>query len=490
MNIAILIGVDIYDMPDGNLPGCKNDILLMNELLSNMGKFEDILVINGNEDGKVVKDTVLQFVKKHKENGSAIDDLLFYFTGHGGIYDNEFYYLLKDYAPSKIKQTSLENSELDTWIRELSPKTTIKVIDACHSGKQYIKSVDNPNLLMKKSLKGINNCYFMSSSKSSQTSSANEIYSYFTISFLNAVLKSKNGPIRYKEIMDYIADDFANEDKQTPYFVCQADYTDVFGTVTDELKSKIQMLFESLLTEFDKSKDVKSTTNLVDLIKSDAAMYCTEDEMMELFDELKKNLEKYKLDNKDLKDLYDVKIEFLDKFPYELDLSFIGEFVKMDNKYFAETVYRKEKYTAVEKVKKNDLGVWAAAIQRSMNQSLYEDKKVSKFRDVVSGFKLTQPVPYKGISISYIPKYLNLKSFCIYNFFVFSKKDIVFFTCKTTFKELNWKETSVEFDETWVSRMIPAKQKEDIFGYIKNSIDHSAKNIFEDLIREFKGSNK
>lgn len=485
MNVAILIGVDIYDLPDSNLPGCKNDILLMNELLSSMGKFEDILVINKNEDGKMVKDKILQFVKKHKENGSSIEDFFFYFTGHGAIYENEFYYLLKDYAQNKIKQTSLENSELDTWIRDLNPKTTIKVIDACHSGKQYIKSVENPNLLMKESLKSINNCYFMSSSKSNQTSAANSIYSYFTISFLNAILKSSDGQIRYKEIMDYISDDFASKDKQTPYFVCQGDYTDVFGTVNNELKTKIQALFNSFISEYNSSNENKSSTKLVDLIKSDAEMYCTKAEMLEVFNELKRELEKYKLDNKDLKDIYEVKIEFLDKFPQELDLSFIGEWLEEDNNYFAETTYRKEKYTEVERVRNNKLGIIGI-----VPNSYYEDKKVTKFRDIVSGFNITESVPYKAISISYIPKYLNLKSFCIYNFFVFSKKYILFFTCDTTLKESSWEKTSIEFDDTWVTKRIVAKEKSRVFEYIKGIITRKGEDIVDSLVKEFKISDK
>lgn len=486
MNIAILIGVDTYDMPGGSLSGCKNDILLMQELLSSMGKFEDMLVINNNEDGKVVKDKVLKFVKKHKENRSSIDDLFFYFTGHGAIYNDEFHYLLKDYAHNKIKQTSLENSELDMWIRELSPKTTIKVIDACYSGKQYIKSVDNPKLSMEKSLKSINNCYFMSSSKSSQTSIATEAYSYFTISFLNSILNSENGTIRYKEIMDYIADDFSSQDKQTPYFVCQADYTDIFGTVTDELKNKIKLLFKELVTKFKELNDVKNSTSLVELIEADAKMYCTEDEMIEVFDELKVNFEKYNSDNTELNNLYDIKVEFLNELPYELDLSFIGKFIEVDNKYFAETVYEPEKYTVVKTVRKKDTRLWASFPLGNM----YEEKEVEKVRDIVSSFKLTQPVPYNVISISYIPKHLNLKSFCVYIFFVFSKKEIVFFKCQTTFKELNWKETSIEFDDSWESEIICAKKKKDVEEYIKNSIESSGKIILEDLIREFKGSNK
>ena len=483
MNIAILIGVDIYDMPDRNLPGCKNDILLMSELLSNMGKFEDMLVINNNEDSKVVKDKVLRFVTKHKEKGSSIDDLFFYFTGHGCIYDDEFYYLLKDCAPNKIKQTSLENYELDMWIRELSPKTTIKIIDACQSGKQYIKSLDNPKLIMEKSLEGINNCYFMSSSKSSQNSIATAAYSFFTISFLNSILNSKNGTIRYKEIMDYISDDFSKIDKQTPYFVCQADYTDIFGTVTDELKNKIKLLLKNIETEFEKSNEVKNSPSLVELIEADAKMYCTEDEMIELFDKLKVKFEKYKLDNTDLNKLYDVKVEFLNELPYKLNLRFIGDFIKNDNKYFAKTVYKSEKYTDIEMVRKKHTGMLAFSLG-----NFYEEKEVEKVRKIVSSFKLTQSVPYNVISISYIPKYLNLKSFCINIFFIFSKKDIVFFTCQNTFKELNWKETYVEFDNNWDVKIICAKNKKDVEEYIKNSIDISGKSILEDLHREFKES--
>ena len=69
------------------------------------------------------------FLEKYNEQDS-IEDFFFYFTGHGQCDEDEFYYLLSDFSFSELKQTSLENSELDNWIRNLNPKTTIKVVDA------------------------------------------------------------------------------------------------------------------------------------------------------------------------------------------------------------------------------------------------------------------------------------------------------------------------------------------------------------------------
>ena len=61
MNIAILIGVDSYNIPGNDLPGCVNDVSLMYELIKNLNKFEDILLINKNESTKTTKDKIIKF---------------------------------------------------------------------------------------------------------------------------------------------------------------------------------------------------------------------------------------------------------------------------------------------------------------------------------------------------------------------------------------------------------------------------------------------
>lgn len=485
MNLAILIGVDKYDMPNKDLPGCKNDVLLMNELLVNMETFGDIVLINSNEDSKEVKDKILNKIAEYKNNKTSIEQFFFYFTGHGTIYENELYYALKDFDSRKLKQSSLENSELDAWIRDLNPQTTIKVIDACHSGKQYIKNMEDANLQMKKVIKSINNCYFFSSSKSDQVSYGGSAYSEFTYSFVEAILKSKEGDIRYKEIADYISDYFPKEGPQTPYFVTQSDYTEVFGKVSKELKVKVNSLIESFKKGSDYSKN-KTNNILLDAIKADAEKYCTEEEMMNILSKLSENIKKYKGDDKEFEDLYRLNIESKE-IPEGLDLSAIGRWLEENNNYFAKPTYRKEEYTELEKVKKKGaIGIENIIFRSPWDKFNYEEKEVVKYRNVVSGFELTQEVEYECIKINYLPKYPNLNKFCTYIFFVFSKKDIVLFICNLSFKEVNWKNYKTKLDNDWNIEIIEAKKEEQLYKYISDYINSKCKNIKKDIIKSLK----
>ncbi len=155
MKIAILIGVDIYTSQLGNLPACKKDVKLIKEILEATGEFSEILFISDNCNSDYVKSTISNFVSEIKDE--QIDEVFFYFTGHGDFYEQQFYYILSDYNTSKRKQTSLENSEVDNWLRNLNPKLTIKVVDACHSGTTYIKSQSAINEILEKSTSRFNN---------------------------------------------------------------------------------------------------------------------------------------------------------------------------------------------------------------------------------------------------------------------------------------------------------------------------------------------
>ncbi|MCW3104871.1 MAG: hypothetical protein JWO09_3311 [Bacteroidetes bacterium] len=46
MNYAILIGVSEYENAKNNLPGCRNDTFVVEEVLKACGKYDDILVLN------------------------------------------------------------------------------------------------------------------------------------------------------------------------------------------------------------------------------------------------------------------------------------------------------------------------------------------------------------------------------------------------------------------------------------------------------------
>ncbi|WP_160687303.1 caspase family protein [Clostridium sp. C2-6-12] len=488
MNLAILLGVDTYKIPGNNLPGCINDLKIMFELLSGLNKFDDILVLNQNEDSKIVKNKIIEFIKKYSNiDTNPINEFLFYFTGHGKADENDFYYILSDYTETKSKQTSLENSELDTWIRQLNPKTTIKIVDACYSGMPYIKDTNSIQKLLDKAKGQINDCYFMFSSKITETSKQNNLISFFTHSFINSVTNSPIGDLRYKEIMDYILDYFSNIEDQTPYFVNQGDFTATLGNVTKELQEKLMKTFDSFKNNHKNDNNEKSDINLIDIIKSDSEKYCTEENMLNNIDKLKTYIENYTIQNQELKELYSWNPNFFTSYPIQLDTSIIGKWFNKNNNYFAKPIYKKEPYTEIIQVKKTNPYDKLFAFSFADN---YEDKEITKYKNVISGFELTQYVPYNSIEISYIPNLDNLKRYSTFILYAFSKTNIIFFTYTSYYKDLNWSEIEFQLDSKWKSYVIPAKDFSNVSDFINNAIISLEKRIINELYSDFNISPK
>ena len=140
MNLAIILSVSEYTDIKNNLPGCKKDAEIIYSIISKTSKFSEILFINEKLSSAKVKEKLTAFISEHKSK--KINELFFYYTGHGEFQNNEFYYILSDYNSDKRKQTSIENEEIDSLFRTLNPELVIKVIDACQSGKPYIKESD------------------------------------------------------------------------------------------------------------------------------------------------------------------------------------------------------------------------------------------------------------------------------------------------------------------------------------------------------------
>jgi hypothetical protein len=138
-NLGIIIAISDYIHDAKNLPACSRDGSAIAEILHRSGRFDDIIRIDKETKSTQVKQRLTEFIRSHS-NGN-VEEIFFYFTGHGVFYDNEFYYLLTDYQQRRIRQTSLENTELDKLVRSLNPSLFVKIVDACHSGMTYIKSV-------------------------------------------------------------------------------------------------------------------------------------------------------------------------------------------------------------------------------------------------------------------------------------------------------------------------------------------------------------
>lgn len=148
-SIAVVIAVSSYSTL-GRLDGCARDGEAMKEILQESGKYSEILYSHDRVDGQI-KDDLSSFVDRWR--GRVIDELLFYFSGHGQQDDGEFFYLLSDFEDRNRRKTTLENGYIDNLARMLSPKVFVKIVDACNSGVSYVKadseSEDVEKFLMK-----------------------------------------------------------------------------------------------------------------------------------------------------------------------------------------------------------------------------------------------------------------------------------------------------------------------------------------------------
>src|SRR5262249_28074447 len=147
--------------------------------------------------------------------------------------------LLSDYSAARMQATTLTNAELDEMLRSLGADLAVKVIDACYSEQQYVKSTEEFEKAIKATGATYKRCYFMFSSEQTQPSWQDGNLSYFTLEFAKAIQQHPSATIRYKDIIDFVSDSFATNARQKPVFVAQANFTEEFCAVSDSLRKEI-----------------------------------------------------------------------------------------------------------------------------------------------------------------------------------------------------------------------------------------------------------
>ncbi|MBD2569264.1 caspase family protein [Anabaena lutea] len=257
MNIAIVIGVSKYFSSSENheIIAPKEDALRINKLLKATGKYKNILCITDETVATKVKNNIRSFLQSYEKEEIEIEEVFYYFSGHGKYVDQKFYMLCSDFTDKKLGMTSLENSEIDDFIRLLNPKLTVKVIDACFSGYRYIKDIqDNSSEYTdNNSLQNtLGNVIFMASSHDDQKSQMMGKDSFFTTKFIEAALSADVGTtVLYRDIQAFISDEFRSMNTQIPYFINQWKGIEVFSEYSEEM----QQLKKEFYLEND--KDIK-----------------------------------------------------------------------------------------------------------------------------------------------------------------------------------------------------------------------------------------
>ncbi|ANF97858.1 caspase family protein [Paenibacillus bovis] len=327
-NLAIVIAVSEYNNIT-SLPGCENDYKLIAEILRSTNKYTEILQIHENTDSLSVKENLTTFFSRIK--GEEIGELFFYYTGHGAydMDEEDLKFALTDYSSQHYNTTTLSNNFIDQQIRNINPKLTVKVVDACNSGIPYIKGDLEVSQIFEQK-KAINNLYFMFSSHSDQFSYVNTI-SDFTKSFAEAILTYRGNEISYSSIIEYVKDKFAQSSKQTPYFVTQGAMSDVFCSITETIKNIDITKYEKQIVDVEKEE-----VSLVESIKRLSQSYVSKEEIDQILSEIKEEFNEL-INIEFFKEIFSLEVIEVSNYVDILDIDAIAKWVdKNSNDYFLE----------------------------------------------------------------------------------------------------------------------------------------------------------
>ncbi|MBJ7961795.1 caspase family protein [Bacillus cereus group sp. N28] len=482
VKIAILVGVSEYKNLK-KLDACLRDVEVMHELLKQTNEYNEILFIKENVNSNQVKDKIIEFVKKHKDSEEEIDQVFFYFTGHGDTRSSEVHFLLSDYEKTKLNSTSLQNSEVDSYLRMLNPKLAIKVIDACYSGATYIKNDDEQ--LVEKTLRAsaktneLKDCYFMFSSQDNEPSLAQRL-SYFTESFVDSVLEQKDGTtIRFKNITDSISDTFSSiyRDEQTPKFVNQANLTEEFCTVTTKLKEQVTKKLEEVgaVTSEAVVEEKTEVASLIDMVKREAEDYCTEfSEITNAVDIIGQILEECTLPD-DIADIYDISVDKghinagIPVFTIGRYKSVLELLDEKQNDYFVNVIYTEEEEEFED------------TIYTVLNPFKKKKKQKPIDLEIQSG-----DIPFDYIAIDFKSKYPSLKSYKCTLLIFLSRMNLLIMHSVAPYKEIAWNQFVPDEEEMrWTSREIKIKQTQTLKENIEAILMHCANIIFAEISGKF-----
>lgn len=498
MNLAILIGISDYDHCN-QLTACNNDVTTFKSVLERLNKFDDICIISKASNAYEAKQNITEFVNKYKN--SEVDELVYYFSGHGARYEEDFFYVFSDFNEKKKEVTGFRNTELDGLIRNLSPNLTVKIVDACYSGSTYVKSESDIKPIFEKSAKQnqLNKLYFLHSSSSEEESLASHDYSMFSRSVLSSLTQSI-GKIRYRDVMAYVADDMDSNGYPKPTFIVQADNTEVFGEIDQSLieylKTTLNFVKEvqenTLEVDHEKPEQPKSFLQLVKT-KSDEE-YCTHEEGFENIGLIRDSLQKDRWPP-DILEVFDIELKVLEyQIPNEVDIA-RWLLKNKEEKYFVLPRYDLETYYEQEYLEVPQKPTTRNSYQRSISRLIggydtgkdYKLEKVEKVRNVLVGIEFTTSTPFKAIQVNFLPKFKSVENYMFTIVPVFSHKNLEVFYSTEVLSYTGWDSISQSKCHDWKVKNLLLKDRTRVETFCIEKINSVATYIVKDVESKLNG---
>lgn len=489
--LAMLIGVSNYDN-EASLEPCSRDLELMSSIIDLTQKYDDCLLLNESPDSTEAKAALSSFIRKYHEDD--IEEVFFYYTGHGTRYGDDFLYLFSDFSGAKIEQTSLRNSEFDSMLKSLNPDLAVKIVDACQSGTEYIKSNNDLQVVFEKSsTNNFNKTYFLFSSSNTQSSIALPDYSVFTKSFARSLQSFEGKDIRYRDIMAYISDDVLVQKYQTPLFVQQADNTEVFCNVSESLGEKLEELLPSVQSstqledeegaEQGGQSDLSEEEKLIQAIRAKAKDYCNEEKCTQSLSKLIETVKGFEW-SFIFSELYDIKVDLETDYDKLNNTESIANWLTSnDDNYFARPTYKDEEYQVKEKVEYEAQSIRSLAMFG--REKRVEYRPVTKYRKVVDGFELTAPSPGSALVVTFTPSEENLPWYQVFITFVFSKSKLTIFCKYERLKEVSWNNRKLGNSQEWQIAHCKLSAQDEIQHVIISLLKQVENSIVKVLIKRF-----
>lgn len=447
MNIAILLGVSSY-VHEQALPACAHDVTNMRQLLDATGKYGEILFIRDSTKASVVKSSIRDFFGKY-QNRDDIEEVFFYFSGHGMHHNDEALLCCSDFDYKKPSTTSIGSGELDDLLRSVSPAVAVKVIDACQSGSPYIKDsgLGFEKALSKTPLKSF---ICMASSRQDQSSFATTQESFFTRVWIDAALARADGAVLYRDIQASLADEFVDTPEQTPFFVSQGSGLEAFGVVTDAMRamsnaraalpgasvekaSVLDLIAEKIA---EKDKEFVSQASVIQAVESSKAAILhgrIEDEVVSRFYSLKVSI--------------GLKLTAL---PNVVDVARFARKQAWEKSYFVNII--EEVYQA--KIQKNSIaGVALGFTSRHLvtgRSKFADDDFYVENRTRPINIEATESLPFEVAELVYTSNHPSLPEFRIYIGLVHSLTELTTLSATVRLIPKGWESRAAELsDVSW-----------------------------------------
>lgn len=452
MRVALLIGVSKYDALH-DLPAVENDLSTMASILRATSEYEDVHVLGGALPAEETKRRAMEFLQAYR--GKEIEEALFYYSGHGDLIDSSLIYLMTDYSEELPRQTSLEDREMDSLLRELGPNVTVKIVDCCHSGTRYIKG--NPELkeAVDSSVIGFNNCYFFFSSRYDQkswTEAGDRPLSKFTAAILKSISSLPDGPARYKQIADSVSDQMADA-KQEPQFSIQGSYRHVFCNVNEEIRRLASLAPTGRTHRAEQPGDAaKALAQVLANVQEEAGRCIPSVEAARTLDEIRKCAEEVS-HSEVLEDFYDQQLAFPD-WSGDRDLAgdeAIGKWLKGAGSDFFGWA--------------NETDPESTPLSAASYIPSYPRKPE------VIGFQTSASLEYDRLFVRFKPKYPILKTWELAVLILWSPTEAAVFSYAVPLEQLSWERFDQPEKVRWQQRRFSREELGMVAQHVKERIN-------------------